>query len=57
MEIVEEIRNEWLVSLRRIRVVFPRRRSVNRIEVDVGEGGCQCGKYVQLSKQRPSDDV
>ena len=57
MEIVEEIRNECLVSLERIRLVFPRRRSENRIEVDVGEGGRQCGKYVHLSKQRSSDDV
>jgi hypothetical protein len=44
MKIVEEIRNEWLVSLERILVVFPGRRSENRIEVDVGDGGCQCGK-------------
>jgi len=57
MEIVEEIRNEWLVSLEIIRVVFRRRRSENRIEVDVWEDWCQCGKYVQSSKQRPSDDV
>ena len=57
MEIVEEIRNERLVSMKRIRVMFPRRRSKNRTEVDVGEGGCRCGKYVQLSKQRLSDGL
>jgi hypothetical protein len=50
MEIVEEIRNEWLVSLERILVMFPRRGPENRIEVDVGEGVFRCGKYVQLSK-------